>query len=65
MTLREWATSQNLTQRDLAQRIGVHEITMSRWINGHAIPRRYQMAFIEQMTAGAVRPADFFADVVT
>lgn len=61
MTLREWITAQALTQRAAAVGFGVHEITLNRWINNKAIPRREQMATIVSVTGGAVQPASFFA----
>lgn len=60
MTLREWIAEQGLTQREAAERLRVHEITLNRWINGRAIPRREQMAAIRAETAEAVQPASFF-----
>ena len=61
MTLREWISEQGLTQRAAADRLGVHEITLSRWLTGKAIPRREQMASIRQETAGTVDAGSFYA----
>lgn len=70
MTLREWIATAGLTQRAAAERLGVHEITLSRWLTGKAIPRRDQMTLIGSLTAGAVLPGSFYgasddADVAT
>ena len=62
MTLREWIEAQNITQREAAKRLGVHEITVNRHVSGKQIPRRELMAAIERITEGAVKPADFFAE---
>lgn len=62
MTLREWIAGEGLTQREAAERFGVHEITLSRWVNGRAIPRREQMTTIRVVTKEAVQPASFFAE---
>jgi transcriptional regulator with XRE-family HTH domain len=61
MTLREWIESQKLTQREAAARLGVHEITLNKWVNGRMIPRRAQMETVEARTGGAVCGRDFFA----
>lgn len=60
MTLREWIATAGLTQRAAAERLGVHEITLSRWLTGRAIPRRDQMTLIGTMTAGVVLPNSFY-----
>lgn len=60
MTLREWIATAGLTQRAAAERLGVHEITLNRWLTGRAIPRRDQMTLIGTMTDGAVLPNSFY-----
>ena len=60
MTLREWIGSQGLTQRAAADRLGVHEITLNRWLTGKAIPRREQMTAIREATAGQVEAGSFY-----
>ena len=60
MTLKEWLLKENMTQEAAAKRIGVHEITINRWINGRITPRRAQMARVEEITGGEVKPASFF-----
>lgn len=62
MNLREWITEQGLTQREAARRLGVHEITLSRWVMGRAVPRREWRDRIREVTGGAVGVATFFAD---
>lgn len=61
MTLREWIAAQGLTQREAAERLDVHEITLNRWVMGHTIPRRGQMARIREVTNGSVPYASFLA----
>jgi predicted XRE-type DNA-binding protein len=65
MTLRQWIADNGLTQASAAEMFEVHEITLSRWINGHAIPRRAQMARIGVLTKNAVLPNDFFASATS
>lgn len=60
MTLREWIIRHGLTQRAAADRLGVHEITLNRWLNGHAIPRREQMDAIRVATDDLVQPGSFY-----
>ena len=60
MTLREWIIDQGLTQRAAADRFGVQEITLSRWLTGKAIPRRDQMAAIRDATGGRVEAGSFY-----
>jgi transcriptional regulator with XRE-family HTH domain len=57
MTLREWIDQQGITQREAAIRLAVHEVTLHRWLNGRAIPRRAQMA---ALAALGVSPVSFF-----
>lgn len=65
MTLREWIANQRLTQREAAERLGVHEITLNRWVNEKATPRRKQMSRVQTATDGAVQPRDFFPATAT
>ena len=49
-TLRE---DLGLGQVELAQLMGVHPITVSKWENGHADPSAYQLALLGQFHAAA------------
>lgn len=60
MTLREWITQNSMTQRQAAELLGVHEITLNRYVTGKQIPRRATMMAISKITSGAVCPIDFY-----
>lgn len=49
-----------MTQDDLAERLGVHRMHISRIENGHQIPRRNLMRKIKSVTGGKVTAADFY-----
>ena len=65
MNLREWIAREGITQREAAERLGVHEITLNRWLSGRMTPRRGQIAAIETLTGGAVLWADFSPPFLT
>ena len=60
MKLKSYRTEKNITLADLAAKVGVSEVAMSRYERGERIPRRDVMSKIEQVTDGAVQPNDFF-----
>lgn len=64
MTLREWLRQQDMTQREAADRLGVHEITMCRYVSHKQIPRRDILAKIDALTGGAVKPGSFYEETV-
>lgn len=61
MKLSQWLDSQRMLRVQFARNVGVHPITVTKWANGHMIPRPDLMAAIVAATDGAVQPNDFFA----
>lgn len=47
--LRQYRLEHQLTQEQLAKRLGVAFITLNRWLNGHAEPRELQRYRIERL----------------
>lgn len=47
--LRQYRVEQQLTQVQLAKRLGVAFITLNRWLNGHAEPQELQRYRIERL----------------
>jgi DNA-binding transcriptional regulator YdaS (Cro superfamily) len=58
MDLATYLQHADLTQAEFAARLGVHPVTLNRWVKGHAMPRRAAMAKIQNLTGGCVLPAD-------
>lgn len=53
--LGRWRIRQNISLSDLAQKTGISTVSLSRYCNGHRVPReRDVLAKIEQVTDGAV-----------
>lgn len=52
MTLREWMNRHELTQTDVAHRLGVTRVTVHKWYHGTR-PRRAHRAAIDALTAPA------------
>jgi len=42
-TIRQWRIENGLTQRQLAERLGVTHITIGNWENGRNAPSAYQL----------------------
>jgi transcriptional regulator with XRE-family HTH domain len=59
MTLDDYLKTQNVTEAQFADRIGVHQSTVNRLRTG-SIPSREVMAKIADATNGCVRADDFF-----
>lgn len=60
--LAQWRNEQGLTQRDLAEQLGVTQPAISDWERAHSptIPAATYMAGIYLLSRGAVQPNDFF-----
>lgn len=61
MKLLDWRTAQALTLAQLAERVGVTKISLSRYERGERIPAREIMQKIVEATVGAVQPNDFYS----
>jgi transcriptional regulator with XRE-family HTH domain len=55
MTLREWRRKAKMSQIELAAKIGVHQVTVSRWETGVERPAFDTAAALEKMTGGKVK----------
>lgn len=65
MKLADYRKQRSLTLAELAGQVGVSEVAMSRYENGHRIPGRDVMARIVAVTDGAVQPNDFYPSPAT
>jgi transcriptional regulator with XRE-family HTH domain len=63
MTLREYLKASGITQEEFARQIGVHAVTVNRWVTGGALPLRLRMEQIRLATRGQVLPASFYEQV--
>ena len=64
MRLTQFLTEQRVPVPAFADRIGVSQAALYRYIAGARTPRRDVMQRIVAETAGAVQPNDFFPDAV-
>ena len=62
MTLDEWLTTNNVSTRDFADRIGVDNATCWRLRNQRTRPQWTTLKTIIEKTNGAVMPNDFLSD---
>lgn len=60
MTLAEYLRTAELTHKAFADKLGVSQVTVHRWIKGRRFPDRQMILKIEDATANTVRPADWF-----
>ena len=54
MTLKEWMRCNALTQVVVAEKIGVHQSTVARWINYQQFPDPIHLVKIKDITGGEV-----------
>lgn len=60
MKLRVYRSMANLTQKQLARRLGITELSVIKYEAGANIPSRHVMLRIYEETRGAVAPNDFY-----
>lgn len=60
MKLRAYLKSASMTQKTLADRVGVTQQTVDLWVRGLRIPRRGPMLAIWMLTDKHVGPNDFY-----
>jgi len=60
MTLNKWLKIKPMLASEFAAYMGVSTSAVSRWVNGHRIPRPEQMRMIYILTKKRVRPQDWF-----
>lgn len=61
MTLGEYLDGASITRRAFAARLGVHPVTVTKWVTGSQRPSWPLMARIRAATEGRVTAADFEA----
>lgn len=59
MNLATYLRQQKETREAFAARVGVHPITVTRWVTGSLRPGWDKLAVIERITAGEVTAQDF------
>jgi transcriptional regulator with XRE-family HTH domain len=62
MTLSEYLHTADLTHSAFAEKLGVSQVTVHRWVNGKRFPDRDTILRIENVTGRMVRPADWFRE---
>lgn len=60
MTLNEYMAERGLSEKALAELLGVSRETVNRWRNGERFPSKASLADLFRVTDGAVRAEDFF-----
>ncbi len=63
MTLAEYLSKNEIRRDEFAHRIGVSEVSVTRYANGRRTPRPESMRAIIEATNGAVTPNDFLPPV--
>ena len=59
MNLGKWLDENGLDRATFAATVGVHPVTVTKWITGRMMPRREALRAIERETKGAVVATDF------
>ena len=54
MTLKEWLNQGGRKKKWLAQQLGCHDTSVSRWVTGKSVPDERYQAAIEKLTDGQV-----------
>jgi transcriptional regulator with XRE-family HTH domain len=54
MTLSEWMYREGVTQAQMASRLGVSQMVVSKWLRGEATPQIRNALLITKETKGAV-----------
>lgn len=60
-TLAKYLDSAGMTEAAFAAKLGVSQVTINRYVKGKRFPDRDTILRIEELTGGAVKPADWFA----
>lgn len=61
MKLADWLSSTGTSAAELADRCGVHTMTVYKWKDGTNVPRQARLAALTEATGGAVTANDFHA----
>lgn len=65
MKLREYLKSNDLTEAQFADRVGLSQAAINRYCAGRRIPDKDAMPAIIKGTSGDVQPNDFFAEAAS
>ncbi len=60
MNLKDYLDQTGTTQDAFAKSVGVHKLTVSRWVRGERFPSSASQRTIAAVTDGAVTPVDWF-----
>lgn len=60
MKLSEFLKAKNWSQSKLARELDVTPATISYWLKGVRIPRAKQLAALQKLSGGKIKPVDFF-----
>ena len=60
MTLEEYRHTNKKTISEMVNFFGVSQMTLWRWENGKAIPRKEMIKKIEEWSNGQITPMDFY-----
>lgn len=60
MKLADWRNSKGMTQGELASRLGLIPLSISRYERGDRLPDPAVMIELYQLTGGVVTPNDFY-----
>ncbi len=60
MRLDEWVKTDERNQQQMADEVGVHFTTFSRWVSGKAIPAKRNIKALRKLTDDKVKLSDFY-----
>lgn len=60
MKLHDWMRKNKKTPEDIADRLGVHAVSVRRYLTGARIPHQGVMKDIRALTKGKVTALDFY-----
>lgn len=60
MKLQDYLAEKKISHQDFGKLVGASEFGVRKWVRGERVPRNDAMRKIQEVTGGAVGPADFF-----
>ena len=63
MNIRSFLKLYNISNIEFSKRLGISNVSLSRYINGHRFPEKKILKKIFELTDGLVDANDFYLDV--
>jgi transcriptional regulator with XRE-family HTH domain len=62
MDMKTWLKHDERTRQEIADQLGVHYITLSRWLIGQGVPSKRYIVKIRKLTKNKVTLKDFLQE---